>query len=268
MKRNILEINNLNYKKDGHNYLNGFEIKVKEESIHAILFQNQESKNKLLEFLKGKSDCRQGKLLFKNSKLSQQKLRELGKEVIYFINQYSALNPKKDPLGIFKFNKKVEQENKSTVFPDMTVEENIFFGREPVKKYFFFKAIDKKKLTEKTLDLLDLLEVKIYPEQKMAELTPLKKQLVELLKALSYQAEIIVVDQAVVDLNKSDKEVFLKFMQKLKEKGFSILYFTKEIEEVFAAADRVSVLKDGKNKSTAQVSELEYNELALLLMGK
>lgn len=264
----VLKVKDLNCSKDGNDYLRNFEIEVKKNSIHSVLFQNEESKNSLIEFLQGKSECKQGQLTLKNKKISQQELQEIGRETIYFINQYSAVNPEKDPLGIFKFNKKGKAENKSTVFPDMTVAENIFFGREPLKKFLFFKSIDKAEMLKKTAELLKLLEVEIYPEQKMEELNPLKKQLVELLKALSFGAEIIIIDQAVIELSEKEKRVFFAFMQKLKDKGVAIINFTKEIEEVFSTSDLVTVLKDGRNNGTKKVSDLEYNELALLLMGR
>ena len=264
----ILKVEKLNCSRDGVEYLNDFEMEVAKNSIHSVLFQNEESKNSLIKFLKGESESKQGQLIFKNKKLSQQELRELGREAIYFINQYSAVNPEKDPLGIFKFNKKGKSENRSTVFPEMTVAENIFFGREPLKKFLFFKSIDKAEMLKKTAELLKLLEVEIYPEQKMVELSPLEKQLVELLKALSFKAEVVIIDQAVVELSKKEKEIFFAFMQKLKQQEISIIYFTKEIEEVFHTSDLVTVLKDGRNRGTKSVSDIEYNELALLLMGK
>jgi len=121
---------------------------------------------------------------------------------------------------------------------------------------------------EQTFKLLELLELEISPEQKMVELSPLAKQLVELLKALSFGVELIIIDQAVVDLTAEEKEIFFSFMQKLKQKEISIIYFTKEIEEVFKTSDQVTVLKNGRNIGTKKVSDLEYNKLALMLMGK
>ena len=264
----ILKVENLNCRKDGSDYLKDFEMEVEKNSVHSVLFQNEESKNRLIEFLKGKSSSKQGQLILKNKNLSQRELQELGRESFYFINQYSAVNPEKDPLGIFKFNKKGKSGKKSTVFPEMTVAENIFFGREPLKKFFFFKSIDKEKMYQQTSKLLELLEAEIYPEQKMAELTPLEKQLVELLKALSFEAELIIIDQALIELNSAEKQIFFDFMRKLKQKEITVIYFTKEIEEVFTTSDQVTVLKDGKNKGTKKVSDLEYNQLALLLMGR
>lgn len=267
-ENSILKIDDLSCSRDADYFLRDFAVEVKKNSVHSILFQNEESKNKLIDFLKGDGNCEQGQLLLAGRRISQQKLQEMGRESIYFINQYSAVNPEKDPLGIFKFNKKGKSEKRSTVFPEMTVAENIFFGREPLKKILFFKAIDKEKMFEQTLKLLGLLELEIYPEQKMAELSPLAKQLVELLKALSFGTELVIIDQAVVGLSNKDKEIFFAFMQKLKQKQITIIYFTKEIEEVFASSDQVTVLKEGSNKGTKELSDLEYNELALMLMGR
>ena len=266
-KNNILKIKNLNLKEEEQESLDSFQLKVKRDTIHSILFRKEENKNKLIKFLRAKSDFQKAQLFIKEEKISQKQLKELDKK-IYLINQYSAVNPEKDPLGIFKFNKKDDKENKSTIFPEMTIAENIFFGREPIKSFLFFKSIDKQKMNKKTASLLSLVERKLDPNQKMVELNPLEKQLVEMLKAFSYNPDILLIDQAVLELTEDQQQVFFNFMQKLREKGITIVYFTKEIEEVFATSDFVTVLKDGKNKGSYQVSELEYNELALLLMGR
>ncbi len=265
-QENILEIKDLNF---GEQFKNkDFNLRVKENSIHSILFKNNQLKKQLLSFLIGEKAEIEAELIYQRTVLKQADIKNLYQDQIYLINQYSAVNPDKDPLGIFKFNKKGEGENKSTVFPEMSIAENIFFGREPLKKFLFFNSIDNQKMIEKTAELLKLLEVELSPDQRMLELTPLEKQLVELLKTLSCGAEIILVDQAVIELPESEKQIFFDFMQQLKQKGITILYFTKEIEEVFAVSDFVSVLKEGQNKGTRKVSEIEYNELALLLMGR
>lgn len=265
-QKNILEIKNLQFEKQGHN--TSFDLKVKADSIHSILFNNDQLKNQLLDFLIGKNILSEAKLIYQGTELESSAINDIYQNEIYLINQYSAVNPEKDPLGIFKFNKKGDGENKSTVFPEMTIAENIFFGREPIKKILFFKSIDNQKMIEKTGELLKLLEMELYPNQKMRELSPLEKQLVEMLKALSYGAEIILIDQAAIELSAQEKQLFFDFMQKLKQKGVTIIYFTKEIDEVFVVSDYVSILKEGVNKGSRKVSELEYNELALLLMGR
>ncbi|RAK05458.1 hypothetical protein C8C77_12938 [Halanaerobium saccharolyticum] len=266
MEQNILEIKNLKFEEQPKNTY--FNLKVQKNSIHSILFKNDKLKKQLLDFLIGEKVEVEAELNYQGTLLKPSVIKNLYQDQIFLINQYSAVNPDKDPLGIFKFNKKGEGENKSTVFPEMTIAENIFFGREPLKKFLFFKSIDNQKMIEKTAELLELLEVELYPDQKMLELSPLEKQLVELLKTLSCGAEIILIDQAVIELSESEKQIFFDFMQQLKQKGITIIYFTKEIEEVFAVSDFVSVLKEEQNKGTRKVSELEYNELALLLMGK
>lgn len=265
-QRNILEIKNLNFEEQVRS--TNFDLKVKADSIHSILFKNDQLKNQLLDFLIGKKIISEAEFIYQGTEVESADLKTLYKKEIYLINQYSAVNPEKDPLGIFKFNKKGEGENRSTVFPEMTIAENIFFGREPVKKFLFFKSIDNQKMNKKTAELLELLEMELYPNQKMRELSSLEKQLVEMLKVLSCGAEVVLIDQAVIELADQEKRLFFDFMQQLKQKGITILYFTKEIEEVFAVSDFVSILKKGINDGVRKVSDLEYNELALLLMGK
>jgi len=265
-QENILEIKDLNF--GGQDKNTDFNLKVRKNSIHSILFKNDQLKKQLLNFLIGEKVEAEAELIYQGIELESADLNALYKKEIYLINQYSAVNPEKDALSIFKFNQKGDKENKSTVFPEMTIAENIYFGREPLKKFLFFKSIDNQKMNEKTSELLKLLDVELYPTQKMIKLSPLEKQLVEMLKALSYQVDILLIDQAVIELVDKEKQVFFDFMQKLKQKEITIIYFTKEIEEVFVVSDFVSILKEGNNKGEMKVSELEYNELALLLMGR
>ncbi|MFN2341200.1 MAG: hypothetical protein ABR547_08015 [Halanaerobium sp.] len=265
-QNNILEIDKFNFNKQTRS--TSFDLKVKKASIHSVLFQKDHLKKQLLDFLSAKNLETDTNLIYKGRNLANKGIKNLFQKSIYLINQYSAINPKKDLREFFKFNKTEPQDNKSTIFPEMTIAENIFLGREPQKKYLFFKVIDKQKMTNKTEELLKILDVELYPEQKMFELSPLEKQLIEMLKALSLGAEIILIDQALIMLSEREKQLFFNFMQKLKQKGLTFIYFTKEIEEVFAVCDFVSVLKEGENKTVRKVSELEYNELALLLMGR
>ena len=265
-QRNIIEIKNLDFDEQFQN--TKFALKVKSFSIHSILFKNRQLKKQLLDFLKGEKITYEAELIYQGEKIKSSSIKDFYQNEIYLINRYSAVNPKRDPLGVFKFNKKGKNENKSTVFPEMTIAENIFFGREPIKKFLFFKSIDNQKMIEETAELLKLMEIELYPTQKMLELSPLEKQLVETLKALSCGAEIILIDQALTELVDQEKQLFFNFMQKLKQREITIIYFTTEIKEIFAVSDFVSILKKGKSKKSRKVSELEYNELALLLMGK
>ena len=264
---NVLEIKGLNFKKNNNKILNNFNLKVRKNSIHSILFKKEESKDKLLDFVRAKAEIEEAELFINGEKINNQQ-QNFDRNNIYLINQFSAVNPEKDPFAMFKFNKKGKNENHSTVFSEMTIAENIFFGREPLKSFFFLKSINYQKMDKLTSDLLSLLDLELSPEQKMAELSPLEKQLVEMLKALSLEPEILLIDQAVIQLSKNEKEIFFDFMEKLKEKGITIIYFTKEIEEIFASSEYVSVLKDGENRGNYRVSDLEYNQLAVLLMGE
>ncbi|CCU79910.1 ABC transporter related [Halanaerobium saccharolyticum subsp. saccharolyticum DSM 6643] len=265
---NSLEIKNLSSQINGQQILNNFNLKIKKDSIHSVLFKNKQSKNELLKFLTAKKDFENAELIIEGANISREQLQNLNQNKIYLIDQYSAVNPEKDPLGVFQFNKKGNTEKKSTVFPEMTVAENIFFGREPLKSFLFFKSIDNQKMVELTEELISLLTIDLSPDQKMVELSPLEKQLVAVLKALSCRVEILIIDQAVVNLASDKKKIFFNFLKKLKAKGITIVNFTSEIKEVFISSDYVSVLKDGQSKGEYKVSQLEYNELALLLMGE
>ena len=244
-ENNLMEI--IDYKFNENNSAEKFSLDVKKETIHAVLFKDEDLKENLINHIK--------------EKYSEN-------EDIYFIDRYSAVNPEQDPLAIFKFKSQKKKKNKSTVMPNITIAENIFFGREPVKSFLFFKSVDSSKMNKKTSSLLNELELDLKATQKMGNLNSLEKQLVALAKFLSYKTDILIIDEATAELKSSQKEIFFKYLKKLKERGITIIYFTREIEEVFDTSDYVSILKVDSGNKNFKVSDLEYNELALLLMGK
>jgi ABC-type sugar transport system ATPase subunit len=151
------------------------------------------------------------------------------------------------------------------LLPYLTVEENIFLGREPTNKY---GLIDSKDITLKTKELFTLLQVEIDPKELVDNLTVAQRQFVEIAKALSLGADLLIMDEPSATLTGHELEYLFKVINGIKEKGTSIIYISHRLEEIFEIADRVTVLKDGQNMGTYMVSDINRNQLVELMVGR
>ncbi len=149
---------------------------------------------------------------------------------------------------------------------NLTVAENIFIGEQIVKTPF--KIIDWKAMQKKAIDLLNILNVKLDPSAIMGDLTVSEKQIVEIAKALSKEAKILVMDEPTAALSEEEIQSLFKIIKTLKSKGVSIIYISHRLKEIFEITDRVTVLRDGKKVGTLNTKEAEPNKLVEMMVGR
>jgi len=149
--------------------------------------------------------------------------------------------------------------------PHMTVAENIFLGRETRTWY---GLVDMKKMNRKTSELLDHLGIKLDPTKKMVDLSIANTQLVEIAKAISFDSDLIVMDEPTSAITESEVEGLYKIIQSLRDQGRSIIYITHKMDEVFRITDEVTVFRDGKFISTDPTSALTRNMLINKMVGR
>jgi ABC-type sugar transport system ATPase subunit len=152
------------------------------------------------------------------------------------------------------------------LIPELTVAENIFLAREPA----FGKTgiIDRKQLFKKTKDLLDLLTIPIPPQEQIKNLSIGKQQMVEIAKALSYQARILILDEPTSALTEQEVESLFKMINSLRSRGVSMIYISHKLDEIFKITDRVTVIRDGKTVASKPTSEMSRQELVSLMVGR
>ena len=151
------------------------------------------------------------------------------------------------------------------LLPDRTVAENIYLGREPRRGLLVSKAL----MNSKTAELLESLGITaIRPTTEVRSLTVAEQQIVEIAKAVSYDARIISMDEPTAALAGAEVELLYEIVARLRERGTAILYVSHRLREVFDLCDVITVLKDGKVVSTLPASELDDAKLVRLMVGR
>ena len=153
--------------------------------------------------------------------------------------------------------------------PEMTVAENVFLGREQ-KKIKGLPFVDKKELNKKTQELLVEYELDdfIKPNMKMKDLNIAQIQMMEIIKAVSYNSKVIIMDKPTSSLSEKETETLFRIIASLKEKKVGIIYISHRMEEVFELADRVSVLRDGQFIGCVKVAEASREQLINMMVGR
>ena len=138
------------------------------------------------------------------------------------------------------------------LMPSMTVAENIWIGREPVSR---LGLIRHRELRHRTRTLLERLRIGVDPDTAVGELPIAARQLVEIAKALSHESRLIIMDEPTSALTERDAEQLFTVIGELRAAGRAVLYITHRLDEVFAIADQVSVLRDGRHVGTRPPGE-------------
>ena len=148
--------------------------------------------------------------------------------------------------------------------PEMSIMENIYLGRYKTNG----GLVDFKQVEEKTLQLMDQLNIHFDPHKRIKELSTAQRQLVEIMKAVSFDSRIIIFDEPTSSLTTEETEILFGIIETLKKKGVSIIYISHKLSEIFRIGDHVTVLRDGKSIGTSLVSEINEDKLISMMVGR
>ncbi|MBT3318646.1 MAG: sugar ABC transporter ATP-binding protein [Clostridia bacterium] len=149
---------------------------------------------------------------------------------------------------------------------EMTISENLFMGRTLTKGPL--KVVNYKRMFEESKKLLKEFNMDYSPRTLMKSLSVAEKQMIEILRAVSKDVKVLIMDEPTSSLNEVETRRLFEFIVDLRAKGVSILYISHKLEEVFELADRVQVMRDGKNVGVRTISETDTNELVTLMVGR
>lgn len=209
--------------------------------IHALMGENGAGKSTLMKILTGVYTRDAGTVLVDGQEVCYKNPQEAERAGIVFIHQ--ELN----------------------VLFDLTVEENMFLGKE-IKKSF--GICDKKAMRQEVKKILDRLGVDIDPGQRMNELSVGQQQMIEIAKALMVDAQVIIMDEPTAALTQSETTVLFQVVNSLREKGVSIVYISHRMEEIFELCDRITVLRDGSYIGTKKIKETDMNDVVKMMIGR
>ena len=209
--------------------------------VHALMGENGAGKSTLRKILTGVYNKDAGTVLVDGKEVNYKNPQEAEKAGIVFI--YQELN----------------------VMFDLTVEENLFMGKEIHGK---FGICDKKAMQKKAQEALNILGVNISPKTVMAELSVGQQQMVEICKALMADAKVIIMDEPTAALTQSETVALFKVIESLRKKGVSMVYISHRMEEIFELCDRITVLRDGSYIGVKNIPETNMNEIVKMMIGR
>lgn len=150
------------------------------------------------------------------------------------------------------------------MMPDLTVAQNIYIGREPRKGPF----VSERALNRRTDELLKRLDIKLDPRKKVGDLTVAEQQMVEIAKALSFNAKVLIMDEPTSALTDTEVETLFVLIEQLKQRGTGIVYISHRMDELRRLADRVSVLRDGAYIGSLEKSEISVPKIIEMMVGR
>ncbi len=239
---NLLEMKNISKSFHGVEVLHSVHLEVGKAEIHALCGENGAGKSTMMKILSGIYTQDSGEINFK------------GEQIPGAVGPLQMQN-----YGISMIHQELN------LVDDLTVAQNIFLCREPLKKN---GTIDFKKMNSDTVHLLDKLDEKINPAAKVKELKIAQKQMVEIAKAISFNVELLIMDEPTAVLTGKETEIMFRLMENLRSEGISIIYISHRLREIKDICQKVTVLRDGSYVGTEDVSGLSEKDIAQMMVGR
>ncbi len=237
----IIELRGIAKQFGGVQALRGVDIRLFPGEVQALVGENGAGKSTLVKILAGIHKPDAG-------------VMKMGGELVELRSPTQA-----QALGIAV----VYQE--PMLFPDLNIAENIFMGRHPRDR---FGRVNWKRMYREVDQLLESLDVALSSRTPVQGLSVAEQQMVEIAKALSLQARVLVLDEPTAALSSHEVEELFAIVKQLRERGVAILFVSHRLEEVFRIADRVTVFRDGTHIITAPISEINTEEMIKHMVGR
>lgn len=237
---NILELKHISKYYPGVTALNDVSLNVRRGEIHALIGENGAGKSTLIKTCSGAIAPSKG-------------------EIVINGKSFKAMTPKvseENGIGVIyqEFN----------LVGDLSVAENIFLGRA-IRKGI---VIDRKAMEAESKKILDSLHININPKTLVKNLSVGYQQMVEIAKAMSQNAQVLIMDEPSAPLTSAEVQSMFAIVDLLKEKGVSIIYISHRLEEIFRLSDRITVLRDGEYVTTLNTAESNEDELIKYMVGR
>ena len=237
----LLRMSQITKKYPGVTALDNVDFELERGEVHVLIGENGAGKSTLMKVLSGAEVKNSGKIFLEDKEVSISNPIDAQKLGIVMI--YQELN----------------------LVPQLSVGENIFLGREPKKKN---GLIDWNKLYDESIKYLSKLSSDINPKKKVETLSVAEQQIVEVAKALSYNAKIIIMDEPTAALTTKEVAELFKVIKWLKSQNIGIIYISHRMEEIYEVGDRITILRDGKFVHCCKLNEITREEIIHKMVGR
>lgn len=237
----LLEMKNMSKSFPGVQALDGVHLTVRRGTVHALMGENGAGKSTLMKCLFGINSGYEGEILLEGKRVA-------------FKNPKEALEN-----GVAMVHQELNQATKRSVM------DNIWLGRYPTRLGF---VTSERQMYKKTKEIFDSLGISTDPRRVMSRMSVAERQMVEIAKAVSYEAKIIVLDEPTSSL--TDREVghLFKIIDTLKDRGCGIIYISHKMDEILKISDEVTVMRDGRHIATERAESLTVEKIIKLMVGR
>ena len=239
-KKIVLSVNDIQKSFPGTKALKDVSIELFSGEAHAVVGENGAGKSTLMNIISGVYQADSGSILLNDQEIMLKNPSDAQKAGIGIVHQELAL------------------------CPHLTVAENVFIGRLPKKN----GVIDKKKLQNKTQEILAPFGASIHPGDAVAELSVAKQQIVEIAKVLALECKVIIFDEPTSSLNESEAQRLMQLISTIKKQGIGIFYISHKLSEIFHMCDRITVMRNGNVIETRNVDEINADYIVTKMVGK
>ncbi|MBE6068436.1 MAG: sugar ABC transporter ATP-binding protein [Clostridium lundense] len=241
-KTPLLEMQNISKSFPGVKALQNVNLKAYGGEVMALLGENGAGKSTLMKILSGVYTKDEGKVFIEGKEANVTGIKDA------------------EALGVSIIHQEL------SLLPNLTIYENIFLGNE--KYNGIFRKLDKKYMIEKSRELLSRIGFTTDPSTMTSDLTVGEMQMIEIIKAVSKDSKIIIMDEPTTALTDVETEKLFEVIEKLRSEGIAVIYISHRMDEIFAICNRVTVLRDGQYVGEAMVKDVDKDSLIAMMVGR
>jgi D-allose transport system ATP-binding protein len=242
--QSLIEMRNIEKRFPGVYALNNVSFDVKSGEVHVLCGENGAGKSTLMKILSGAYQPTKGAIFIRGKEFSSLSPRESAKAGISIIYQ------------------------ELSVINEMSIMENIFVGRFVEKSFLGLKTVNTKYMRDRTAELLDRIGLKRRPETPVGTLSISEKQLVEIARAVAFDAKVIIMDEPTSSLAETEVDKLFEIIRQLQKEQRGLIYISHRLAELKKIGSRVTVLKDGNLVGTRNVADVSEDELITMMVGR
>lgn len=239
-QNNILTLNNISKSFSGTKVLDGVSLQIEKGKVHALMGENGAGKSTLMKILVGLLQADAGEILLEGEVISGLSVQAILGKGIAMIHQEILM------------------------VPELSVAQNIFLGKESHR----FSWLNASEINHKSKQILADLKLNISPKIKVKNLSIADRQMVEIAKAISNNAKVIIMDEPTSALSEIEVVTLFGIIESLKNQGVAIIYISHKMDEIFKISDTITVLRDGKLIATKKAEEMDSQILIKLMVGR